>query len=249
MNASNGKPRKTSVEYGNGKKMQVVIIAGGLGTRLGQLTLNQPKSMIQILGKPFIEYQFDLLNKCYVTDIVLCLGYQGEQIVDYCGNGSKFGVNIKYSFESKRLDTAGALKLAEPLLENYFFTLYGDSYVFIDFKDMLFTLQKKKGLAAMSVYQNHNRFDKSNTAVADGKVTIYSKEKRENLQYIDYGVNLFHKEVIQLIPGAEPYSMGALFNHLIERNELLAYEVKQRFYEIGSVQGLNEFTEYMKGRT
>ena len=227
--------------------MQAVIIAGGLGTRLGSLTSNQPKSMIQILGKPFIEYQFDLLTKGSVTDVVLCLGYQGKQITDYCGDGCKFGVDLKYSFEEKSLDTAGALKLAAPLLQDYFFTLYGDSYVFIDFKEMMSVLQSKKRIGVMSVYQNHDRFDKSNTAVSDGRVTFYSKEKRENLKYIDYGVNLFRKDVLQLIPEEEPYSMGALFNRLIEQNELLAYDVKKRFYEIGSVNGLTEFTEYVKG--
>jgi NDP-sugar pyrophosphorylase family protein len=227
--------------------MQAVIIAGGLGTRLGSLTSNQPKSMIQILGKPFIEYQFDLLTKSSVTDVVLCLGYQGKQITDYCGDGCKFGVDLKYSFEEKSLDTAGALKLAAPLLQDYFFTLYGDSYVFIDFKEMMSVLKSKKRIGVMSVYQNHDRFDKSNTAVSDGRVTFYSKEKRENLKYIDYGVNLFRKDVLQLIPEEEPYSMGALFNRLIEQNELLAYDVKKRFYEIGSVNGLTEFTEYVKG--
>ena len=227
--------------------MQAVIIAGGLGTRLGSLTSNQPKSMIQILGKPFIEYQFDLLTKSSVTDVVLCLGYQGKQITDYCGDGCKFGADLKYSFEEKSLDTAGALKLAAPLLQDYFFTLYGDSYVFIDFKEMMSVLQSKKRIGVMSVYQNHDRFDKSNTAVSDGRVTFYSKEKRENLKYIDYGVNLFRKDVLQLIPEEEPYSMGALFNRLIEQNELLAYDVKKRFYEIGSVNGLTEFTEYVKG--
>jgi mannose-1-phosphate guanylyltransferase len=204
--------------------------------------------MIQILGKPFIEYQFDLLTKGSVTDVVLCLGYQGKQIADYCGDGRKFGVNLRYSFEDKPLDTAGAIKLAEPLLEEYFFTLYGDSYVFIDFKDMLSSIRKGNKIGAMSVFQNQDRFDKSNTAVVDGRVTFYSKEQRANLKYIDYGVNLFRKEVLKLIPNGEPYSMGTLFNQLIGRQELLAYEVKKRFFEIGSVNGLTEFTEYVRGR-
>ena len=226
--------------------MQVVIIAGGLGTRLGQLTANQPKSMIQILGKPFIDYQLDLLKKGSVTDVVLCLGHQGQQIADYCMDGRKYGLKLKYSFENKLLDTAGAIKLAEPMLQDSFFTLYGDSYVFIDFQDMLSTLGKKNTLGVMSVYQNHDQFDKSNTAVANGMVSFYSKEKRDNLKYIDYGVNLFRKDVLRLIPEAEPYSMVTVFNQLIERHQLAAYEVKKRFYEIGSIKGLTEFTEYMK---
>jgi NDP-sugar pyrophosphorylase family protein len=228
--------------------MQAVIIAGGLGTRLGHLTANQPKSLIPICGKAFIEYQFDFLNKGEVTDVVLCLGYHGQQIADYCGDGRQFGVHLQYSFEKQPLDTAGALKLAEPMLHDYFFTLYGDSYVFIDFKDMLATLQTKNKLGAMSVYHNQDRFDKSNTAVAEGLVTFYSKEQRKNLKYIDYGVNLFRKEVLALIPQYKPYSMGTVFNHLIEHHQLAAYEVKKRFYEIGSVKGLAEFSEYMKGQ-
>jgi NDP-sugar pyrophosphorylase family protein len=228
--------------------MQAVIIAGGLGTRLGHFTVNQPKSLIQILGKPFIEYQFELLKNSSLTDIVLCLGHQSEQIADYCGDGSRFGVELKYSFENKRLDTAGAIKLAEPLLKDYFFTLYGDSYVFIDFKGMLSFLQKRNKIGAMSVYQNHDRYDNSNTEVANGLVTFYSKEQRENLNYIDYGVNLFRKDVLKLIPEAEPYSMGTLFNRLIGNQELQAFEVKERFYEIGSVNGLTEFTEYVRGK-
>jgi NDP-sugar pyrophosphorylase family protein len=105
--------------------MQVAIIAGGLGTRLGSFTLNQPKSMIQILGKPFIDYQFDFLKNGSVTDVVLCLGYQGQQIVDYCGDGRKYGVNLKYGFEKNRW------LLGAPLswLNHYCKTIFSPSMV------------------------------------------------------------------------------------------------------------------------
>jgi MurNAc alpha-1-phosphate uridylyltransferase len=228
--------------------MQVVIIAGGLGTRLGSLTLNQPKSLIKVNDKPFIDYQLEFLIKGGIESVVLCVGHQGEQIREYCGDGSRYGLTIKYSREAQLLDTAGALKLAEPLLEDYFFTLYGDSYMFINFREMLAKLQLENKPAAMSVYQNHDLYDKSNTAVKNGLVTYYSKEKRDSLTYIEYGVNLFRKEVLKLIPEAEPYSMGTLFNQLIRLNALLAYEVKERFYEIGTVNGINDFTEYIRRR-
>jgi NDP-sugar pyrophosphorylase family protein len=228
--------------------MKVLIIAGGLGTRLGQLTPNQPKSLVQILSRPFIEYQFYFLRNSSVINVVLCLGYQGQQIADCGGDRRKFGINLKYSFENKPLDVAGAIRLAEPILQQYFFMLYGDSYVSLNFKDMIASMREKQSLRAMAAYQNHDSFDKSNTAVADGYVTYYSKEKRGNLKYIDYGVNLFRQEVLKLIPEAKPYSMGALFSQFIERGELLAHEVKKRFYEIGSVNGLTEFTEDVRGR-
>jgi len=225
--------------------MQVAVIAGGLGTRLGVLTRDQPKSLIKILDKPFIEYQFDLLKNNGITDIVLCLGHYGSSIKDYCGDGSKWGIKINYSFETRLLDTAGALKLAAPFLEEFFFTLYGDSYLFVDFKEMLTALRESHKPAAMAVYRNNDLYDKSNTVVADGLVTGYSKASNNHFAYIDYGVNLFHKEVLDLIQADQPYSLGALFNSLIERRELLAHEVKQRFYEIGSIKGIHEFEEYI----
>jgi MurNAc alpha-1-phosphate uridylyltransferase len=228
--------------------MQVAIIAGGLAMRLGTLTRYLPKSLINISGKPFIEYQFEFLKKGGVKNIVLCLGYLGEQIQEYCGDGSKYGVNLQYSFEKEHLDTAGALKLAAPLLEDSFFTLYGDSYVSLDFQNMLSCFNRQKKLAAMSVYQNFNQCDKSNTACENGLVKIYCKENTETLQYIDYGVNLFRKEVLSLIPESQPYSLSPLFQNLISRRELLAYEVEERFYQIGSLVGLAEFSEYIGRR-
>lgn len=225
--------------------MQVAIIAGGLATRLGSLTRDLPKSLINIHGKPFIEYQFDYLRENGIKDVILCLGHLGEKIEEYCGNGNKFGVDLKYSYEKVHLDTAGALKLAGPLLADPFFTLYGDSYIFINFQEMLARLQQKNKLAAMAVLKNHNRYDKSNTCIENGRVIRYSKENPEIMEYIDYGINLFRKEILDLIPESTPYSMGTLFQQLIDRKDLLAFEVKDRFYQIGSLDGLREFTAYI----
>jgi N-acetyl-alpha-D-muramate 1-phosphate uridylyltransferase len=227
--------------------MQAAIIAGGTATRLGALTRNLPKSLVSINGRPFIEYQLEFLKAGGVTDIVLCLGYLGKQIEAFCGDGRRFGVRLKYSFENERRDTAGALRLAEPFLHDTFFTLYGDSYVLLNFRDMSAFAKTQGKLAVMSVFKNINRYDKSNTAIANRKVTRYSKEDNNGLLYIDYGVNYFRKDIMNLIPESQPYSLGALFHDLITRGELSAYEVKERFYEIGSLNGINECTEYLRG--
>jgi NDP-sugar pyrophosphorylase family protein len=228
--------------------MQAAIIAGGLATRLGDLTKNLPKSMLLINGAPFIEYQFEFLKMGGVKDIVLCLGHLGRQIEEHCGDGRRFGIRIKYSYETEPLDTAGALKQAEPLLENSFFTLYGDSYVIMNLREMWSSFQRSNKLAAMSVYKNENRFDRSNTAIENCLVIEYNKNKWEQMAYIDYGVNLFRKDVLKLVPGAVPYSLGALFQQLIARRELLAYEVSERFYQIGSPEGLKECSRYLEGK-
>jgi NDP-sugar pyrophosphorylase family protein len=226
--------------------MQVAILAGGLATRLGALTKNRPKSMVEVYGRPFIEYQLELLRKGGIDNIILCLGYAGEQIERHCGNGKRYGVNIKYSVEDKLLGTAGALRKAEVLLNDVFFTMYGDSYLFLDFPAAMRNFKSQNNLAQMTVYRNYDRYDRSNTAVEGNLVKKYSKQERtEDMTYIDYGANIFRKEVLRMIPENQFYSLEDLFPCLIEMDELLAFEVNERFYEIGSPQGLKEFTEYV----
>ena len=227
--------------------MQVVILAGGLATRLGDLTRGRAKSMVEIQEKPFLEYQLEWLRRAGIENIVLCVGHMGEQIERLFGNGMKYGVNIQYSLEDNLLGTAGALKKAEALLDDAFFTMYGDSYLFLDFNHAMSFFESQNKLALMTVYKNYDRYDRSNTVIEDNLVKRYSKkEKTEDMVYIDYGANIFKKEALGMIPENKSYSLDNLFPRLIEQDELLAFEVKERFYEIGSPQGLKEFEEYIK---
>jgi NDP-sugar pyrophosphorylase family protein len=227
--------------------MQVAILAGGLATRLGDLTKNQPKSMLKIKGKPFLEYQLELLGRAGIKNIVLCLGHMGEQIERHFGDGKKYGVNIKYSREDRLLGTAGALKNAEALLDDTFFTMYGDSYLFLDFSRAMSYFKSQNKLALMTVYKNYDRYDRSNTVIEGNLVRKFSKqEKTEDMVYIEYGANIFRKEVLDMIPENQYYSLDDLFPRLIEMDELLAFEVKERFYQIGSLQGLKDFEELIK---
>ena len=226
--------------------MQAAILAGGLATRLGELTKHQPKSMLPIMGKSFLEYQLDLLAKEGIVNIVLCIGHLGAQIVETFGTGKKFGVNIKYSYEAVPLGTAGALRNAESLLEDPFISLYGDSFVSMDFSGFASYFSSHDKLAMMSVYKNYDKYDRSNTEIKGNLVTRYSKNVRTSSTiYIDYGVNIFRKDVLKLIPRDHFYSLEDLFIRLIERQQLLAYKVKDRFFEIGSFQGLREFEQYV----
>ena len=227
--------------------MQVAILAGGLASRLGDLAKNQPKSMLKVLGRPFLEYQLELLRKGGIRSAVLCIGHMGGQIERHFGNGSKYGVNIEYSFEDKLLGTAGALKKAEGLLHDVFFTMYGDSYLFLDFSLAMSCFKSYNKLALMTVYKNYDQHDRSNTIVEGDLVKRYSKrEKSEDMNYIDYGAHIFRKKALDMVPENQLYSLEDLFTCLIERQELLAFEVKERFYEIGSPQGLKEFKEYIQ---
>ena len=227
--------------------MQIAILAGGLATRLQPLTEKIPKSMIMINGKPFLQYQLEFLKRGGISDIVLCVGYLSEQIETHFGDGKRFGVDIKYSKEHERLlDTAGALKNAETLLEEEFFVMYGDSYLFLNFKEVQSHFQKFNKSALMVVYKNYDKYDKSNVAVGNGLIKKYDKKHKTNdMVYIDYGVSILRKKVLDVIPKGQVYSLESLFHELIKQKEMLAFETKKRFYEMGSYNGLEEFKKYV----
>ena len=229
--------------------IQIAILAGGLATRLGDLTRKDPKSLIKVQGKPFIEHQIDQIKNQGITDILVCTGHLGQQIKEYLGDGARRGLNIRYSHEDTPLGTAGALKNAENLLNDTFITVYGDSYLFLDLNGILSYFMTRDSLAMMTVYKNCDRHDRSNTSIGGGFVTGYSKNGRTpDMVYIDYGANVFRKKVLDLVPEDRYYPLEDLFSRLIARKQLLACEVGERFYEIGSPQGLQEFNEYMRGK-
>lgn len=229
--------------------LQIVILAGGKATRLYPLTRTMPKSMVEIYGKPFFEYQIKLLLKNDIRNIVMCVGTFYQQIVDFFGDGKKLGVSIQYSVEDpeKLLGTAGALKNAEKYMDDVFFVMYGDSYLPIDFTKVYEKFKNNHKLGLMTIYKNNNKFDKSNVSKLDDLVTVYDKTgKGNNLEYIDYGLLILRKETLQMIPPNEFVDLGFLMQKLIEKKELISYEINDRFYEIGSVLGIKDFETYVK---
>jgi NDP-sugar pyrophosphorylase family protein len=230
-------------------KIQVVILAGGMATRLGELTKNRPKSLVAIQGKPFLAYQLELLKDHEISDIVLCIGHLGGQIRKAFDGGSNYGVHLTYSLEDEPLGTAGALKNAAPYLNDTFLVIYGDSYLLLDFVKIYAYFLTQQKLSLDTVFRNNDAFDASNIVIRDNMVEGYSKsEKTPDMVYIDCGAVIFHKEVLQLIPEDHFYSLEELFLRLIEKEQLLAFEVKERFYEIGSPQGLKDFEAFIQRR-
>ena len=147
--------------------MQAVVLAGGLGTRLRPLTQQIPKSLVPVCGRPFIEYQIDLFRTEGVCDLVLCVGHLGHLIEEHLGDGRRFGVRIHYSHEGHRLlGTAGAIKTAEPHLEDVFLVQYGDSYLPVDYRAVMARFRQHDTPGLMVVYRNHDRWDRSNVGVA-----------------------------------------------------------------------------------
>ena len=134
--------------------MKVVIIAGGQGTRIASVNSEIPKAMIPICGKPIIEYEVDMAKRQGFTDFIFIIGYLGDQIEAYFGDGSRFGVHIDYFRETQPLGTAGALGLLRDQLTEDFFVFYGDTVMDIDMHRMLAFHQSKQADATLFLHPN-----------------------------------------------------------------------------------------------
>jgi len=223
----------------------VVILAGGLATRLRPITEKVPKLLVEVAGEPFFNHQLRLLKKNGLTKIVLCVGHLGEMIVERYGDGSAWGVEIDYVFDGpKLLGTGGAIVQALPKLGETFYVLYGDSYLPTDYQAVgsCFAALNKKGL--MTVYKNEGLYDTSNILYYDGKIILYDKEDPiPEMNYIDYGLGIFRKAAFKKYSSGEQLDLADVQKNLVKQGEMVGYEVKQRFYEIGSFTGLQELEE------
>ena len=226
--------------------MQAVILAGGLGTRLGPLTSSVPKPMVTVHGRPFLEYQLTLLARNGITDVVLCVGYLGEQVVQHVGDGRAFGINVRYSWDGEQLlGPVGVMKNAEPVLDDSFFVLYGDAYLRLDYRALMEAMLLSRRLGAMAVLHNYHEYGPSDLLVADGIVKEYDKQFRRDLEWVNFGVSALRREALTL---AEPHRFcdeETFYGRLIAQGQLAAFEVKNRFYEIGNPLGLAQFTHFI----
>ena len=227
--------------------LPVAILAGGLAQRLRPLTDTIPKALVQIQGEPFLAHQLRLLSRSGFDRVVLCVGYRGEQIRDFAGDGRAFGLRVDYSFDGPRLlGTAGAIRLALPLLGPNFFVLYGDSYLPCDYAsvEQSFLDSAKSGM--MTVYPNRGQWVPSNVEFSAGSILAYDKANRTPaMHHIDYGLGVFRRSVFESLPPGRPSDLVSVYQDLLGRGELAACEVTTRFYEIGSPEGIRDLTELL----
>jgi NDP-sugar pyrophosphorylase family protein len=214
-----------------------VILAGGLGTRLRPITQTVPKPMVPVAGVPYLEHQLRELARQGVRDIVLLTGYLGEQIEEYFGDGAGLGLALRYSREEHPMGTGGALRLAAGLLDKSFLIIYGDSYLPIDYPDVLTTLNRSPAAGLVVVYDNRlgDTSVQSNIDVDTAGFVARYEKGGEGLSYVEAGVLAFRQEVVDLIPPGQVVSLEKeIFPQLISRRALLAYPTQQRFYDIGT---------------
>jgi NDP-sugar pyrophosphorylase family protein len=220
--------------------LPVAILAGGLGTRLYPVTETLPKSLVEVNGEPFLAHQLRLLRRSGIRRAVLCVAHMGEMIRDFAGDGRQFGLSIEYSFDGPELlGTAGALKKSLPLLGPAFFVLYGDSYLPCSYADIERSFEASGKPALMTVFRNENRWDSSNVEFAHGRILAYDKGRRTSgMRYIDYGVGIFVRSVFEQIGPC--YDLAQLYKDLIDQSQLAGHKVQQRFYHVGSFDGIRE---------
>jgi NDP-sugar pyrophosphorylase family protein len=232
----------------NPSDLPVALLAGGMATRLRPITEKIPKLLVEVAGEPFFSHQLRLLKKNGLTKIVLCVGYLGDMIVEQYGDGSKWGVEIQYSFDGEKLlGTGGALIRALPKLGDAFYVLYGDSYLPVDYQAVGRAFLASGKLGLMTVFENREAYDASNVWFEDGRIRLYSKkEKLPQMKHIDYGLGLFRAAAFAGCPRDAVVDLATVQTDLCARGELAGYEMKERFYEIGSHAGLAELNQLLR---
>lgn len=221
--------------------LPIVILAGGYGTRLGDLSKNTPKSLVEICDIPFLHYQLDLLQKNGFEDIYMCLGHMQEKIVDFLKD---YG-NVKYSLDNQEYGTGGAIKRTLGMIqENAFFVIYGDSYLDVDYLKIQksFLLSKKDSLIV--IYKNDGRKDKSNVVFLKRKIVDYDKNYNLKMKYIDYGISIFKKSCFDT--QSEVFDLSEIHKKMILDGNISSYVEKTPFYEVGSMAGIKDFEDFIR---
>jgi NDP-sugar pyrophosphorylase family protein len=227
--------------------LTVAILAGGLATRLRPITETVPKSLLEVNGEPFAIHQLRLLQSKGIRRVVLCVGHLGALIQRAIGNGSALGLQVDYSFDGPvLLGTAGAVRNALPKLGDPFFVMYGDSYLPCDYGAVARNFEAAGVLGMMTVFRNEGKWDTSNVEFEAGTIVAYSKTNRApRMRYIDYGLGVFRAAAFHGLPAGEACDLTELYSDLLQRKQLAAFEVHERFYEIGSPAGLRETSEFL----
>lgn len=237
--------------------MHCVILAGGLGTRMRPHTEKIPKALIPVAGQPFVHHQLSLLAAKGVTRIVFCLGYRGEMIEGYVGDGSAWGLEVDYAHEGDELKgTAGALRVAldNGLLPDVFLLLYGDSYLPIRYRPVLESFESSAAEALMTVFRNDHRWDASNVLFERGQVVVYDKRRQDPrsaaMAHIDYGLGALTGSLVdKYVPRGAVADLADIYHELSIDGRLAGYEVRDRFYEVGSPDGVAELEARLRSRS
>jgi NDP-sugar pyrophosphorylase family protein len=217
--------------------MKVAVLAGGFGTRLGDLTRDLPKPMLPVAGKPFLEHVIGSFARCGLRDFVILTGYRSESIVAHFGDGAHLGLSIEYSIEQEPLGTAGSLREARAMLGDRFLLTYGDVYRDHDYAG--FAAAHRASCLAVYRYQSGlTTISCGNVALDDAgtHVALFRKGDPElELPYVDAGFALLEEGALDLLGGTGAASLEEqVYPPLAAKGMLEAEIVEGRFFDIGN---------------
>ena len=220
----------------------LALLAGGLATRMRPLTDQIPKSLLEVAGEPFIAHQLRLIRRQGITRVVICVGYRGELIREFVGNGSRFDLEVSYSPDGPALlGTGGALRKALPMLGPEIIVMYGDSWLDTPYAPIVAVFRASAKPALMTVYRNAGQWDRSNVQFEDGRILRYDKiERTPAMRHIDWGLCMVTADLLRAQPDGSAFDLASVYTELAGRGDLAGFEVATRFYEIGSPDGLRE---------
>lgn len=230
----------------------IVIVAGGLATRLKPVIENIPKSLVPINGRPFVLHQLKLFEEKGIIDVHFCLGYLGQLVIDLIDKSSfKSTMNISYSFDGEKLlGTGGAIKKALSYLAEVFFVTYGDSYLDTNYQLVQNAYYNSENEGLMTVYKNNNLYDVSNVIFQHDKVVAYSKKRLiPEMEYIDYGLGVLQKKHFLCPEYDFCFDLAEIYEKLAMEGKLTGYLMQERFFEIGSLQGIDDLSKFFKQKT
>ena len=226
----------------------VVIMAGGLGTRLGELTKDIPKPMLNVGSQPMLLHLVELFREQGFRQFIFCVNYKKNVITDYFSNGSKFGVEIEYVTENTRMGTAGALSLIEKEIDKPFFVINADILTNLDFTSFLSFHKKQDCLATMCVrsYQFQVPYGVINS---NEEQSLLSIEEKPNVSFdVNAGIYLLDPKVLSYIPRNQFFDMPSLFEMLVKDNmPTKVYPVQDYWLDIGRKEDLAQANIDMKG--
>ena len=207
-----------------------------------------------VLGRPFVDWQLRLIAANGIDRLTLCIGYSGNALQSYVGDGSRYGMMIRWVSEGDDLlGTGGAIRLAheQGALDDVFFVLYGDSYLPIDMHRVAGAWETSELPALMTVLRNDGQWDRSNVVYANGRVLLYDKGRSEaqphDMHWIDYGLSVLTREaVVESIPRGAVVDLADVLKSLSLAGRLAGLEISDRFYEAGSPQGLKDLENYLE---
>lgn len=228
-------------EISNGVK-QAVILAGGQGIRLRPFTLDNPKPMIPTNGRPFLEYLIEILKENRIKEVVILTGYLGEKIKDYFGDGSKFGLDIKYSYtpfldeKGQENESGVRIKNAEDLLDDKFLLMYCDNYWPLQLEKLEKFYNERKTIALVTAYSNKDNFTKNNILIDNnGYVIKYDRSRKDkNLNGVEIGFFLIDKKVLKLIPKRNCHFERDILPQLVSQKQVSGYLTDNRYYSIST---------------